>query len=108
MQLSASAKGRCRVPASALTAEQCLALLATTPRRIGALTGPLLPAHVHAAPAPGEWSARDMLAHLRACDAVWGSCMRTIITQDRPTIRAINPTSWVTHTDYFEQAFQPL
>lgn len=91
----------------ALTIEQVLALLATTPPRLTALTAGLSPAQLRTAPNSGEWSANDVLAHLRACADVWGDCIAAIIAQDRPTLRAINPRTWIERTDYLDLAFQP-
>ena len=86
-----------------LTIEQVLAWLAQTPPRIAELTATLTPAQLHAAPRHGEWSANDVLAHLRSCADVWGDCIALIIAQDAPTIRAVNPTTWIKSTDYPEQ-----
>ena len=33
--------------------------------------------------------------------------MATILTEDRPTIRAINPKTWVKSTNYLDLEFQP-
>ena len=82
-------------------------MLAATPPRIAALTAGLLPAQLHTTPSDGEWSANDVLAHLRACADVWGSCMVEMIAQDTPTLRAVNPRTWIDKTDYRELAFQP-
>ncbi len=90
-----------------LTIEQVLTLLAQMPPRIAALTASLVPAQLHTAPNPNEWSANDVLAHLRSCADVWGDCIALIIAQDKPTIRAVNPTTWIKQTDYPEQEFQP-
>ncbi len=95
------------MPSRSLTIEQVLTLLADTPPRIAALTAGLVPAQLHATPSHGEWSANDVLAHLRSCADVWGSCIEVIIAQDTPTIRAVNPTTWINSTDYIEQEFQP-
>ena len=92
---------------SSLTIEQVLTLLPETPPRIAALTAALTSAQLHTPLSPGEWSANDILAHLRACADIWGDCMRVIVTQDRPTLRAINPTTWIKRTDYREQKFKP-
>ncbi len=62
------------MPTKSVTIEQVLALVAATPHRIAALTADLAPAQLHTTPNPGEWSANDVLAHLRACADVWGSC----------------------------------
>ncbi len=95
------------MPSSSITIEQVLNLLAENPQRIAALTTGLAPAQLHSAPNPDEWSANDVLAHLRACADMWGACIAMIITEDRPTIRAINPRTWIKKTDYLEQEFQP-
>ncbi len=94
-------------PSTPLPIEQILILLAQTPPRIAALTEGLTPAQLCVAPNPGEWSANDVLAHLRSCADVWGDCIAEIIAQDHPTIRAVNPTTWIKQTDYPEQEFQP-
>jgi hypothetical protein len=63
---------------------------------------------LHTAPGAGEWSAHEVLAHLRACNEVWGGYyIMTILTQDNPTIKAMNPRTWIKNTDYLEQEFKP-
>jgi hypothetical protein len=54
-----------------------------------------------------QWSANDVLAHLRACADVWGDCMATIIAEERPTLRAVNPRTRITQTDYRQLECQP-
>jgi hypothetical protein len=95
------------VPDRSLAPEQILTLLAETPRRIVALTAGLAPADLRTAPDPAEWSANDVLAHLRACADVWGGCIVAMIAQDTPALRAVNPRTWIKQTDYPELAFQP-
>ena len=89
-----------------LTFEQVLTILAETPPRIAALSAGLAPAQMHAAPNHDEWSANDVLAHLRACADIWGNCMVAIIAEDTPTLRAVNPRTWIKKTDYREHEFQ--
>jgi uncharacterized damage-inducible protein DinB len=89
------------------TTEQIMVMLAAAPTRLTNLTEGLSPIHLLAPPAPSEWSARDVLAHLRACSDMWGKCIAEILSQDRPTIKAINPTTWIRQTNYLEQEFQP-
>ena len=100
-------KGRRRVPRRSLTIEQVLTLLAETPQRLACLTSAQGRDQLHTSPARGEWSANDVLAHLRACADVWGTCMVTIIVEDKPTLRAINPLTWIKKTDYLELEFLP-
>ena len=89
-----------------LTIERVLFVLAATPSRIAALTAGLAPARLQTKPSPDEWSANDVLAHLRSCADVWGDCMRMIVAEDRPTLRAVNPTTWIKQTDYPDLEFQ--
>jgi hypothetical protein len=37
----------------------------------------------------------------------WGDCMVAMLAQDTPTLRAVNPRTWIRNTDYREQDFQP-
>ena len=95
------------MPRNSLTIAQVLALIATTPPSIAMLTTGLAPAQVRISPTPDEWSSNDVLTHLRACADVWGGCIATILIEDTPTLRAINPRTWSKRTDYPELAFQP-
>jgi DinB superfamily len=90
-----------------LPIEQVLTLLAEAPRHIAALTADLEPARLRAAPNPDEWSANDVLAHLRACMDVWGGSIEKMVREDRATIRAISPRTWIRDTDYPDRAFHP-
>lgn len=93
-------------PAS-LTTDRILTLLTEGPSRITESTAVLTEAQLHAVPGPGEWSANDVLAHLRSCADVWGSAIMTILQQDNPTIKAVNPRTWIQNTDYPGQKFRP-
>ena len=95
------------MPAKLLPADQVLTRLAATPVRLAAVSAGLGPAQLHTAPHPDEWSANEVLAHLRACADMWGKSIMAMIAQDRPALRAVNPRTWIKHTDYLEQEFQP-
>jgi len=89
-----------------LSIEQILIMLAEGPARFTILTKDLTPAQLRPKPSLDEWSANDVLAHLRACADVWGKCIETILAQNNPTIRAINPRTWIDSTDYLQLEFQ--
>jgi hypothetical protein len=93
--LDAITSRRRLVPTTSLTAAQILTMLAGTPPRIAVLTAGLPPDQLCATPPDGGWSADDVLAHMRSCADVWGDCIAAIITQDTPTLRAVNPRSWI-------------
>ena len=86
--------------------EQLLTILTDTPRRIAEITADVPDAALHAAPID-EWSANDVLAHLRSCADVWGGCIARMLAEERPTLRAVNPRTWIKSTDYTDLAFQP-
>jgi DinB family protein len=94
------------VPNKTFTIEQVVALLAETPPRIAALTADLKPAQLRNRPGDDEWSANEVLAHLRACADMWGACIVTMVAEDKPTLRAVNPLTWIHKTDYLELEFQ--
>ena len=86
---------------------QVVTLLTENPPRIAALTAGLTSPQLRAAPGPSEWSANDVLAHLRCCADVWGGYIRKIIDQDGPSIRAISPRGWINRTNYRDLEFEP-
>ena len=87
------------------TPEQVLAVLAETPRRLQALTSGVEPQRPDRRPSPEQWSAAEVLAHLRSCSQVWGDGIAVMLEQDRPTIRAVNPRTWITTTDFADVPF---
>jgi hypothetical protein len=83
-----------------LTVDEIMEILPETPRRIATLTEGLTEAQLHASPEPDAWSVNDVLAHLRACHDVLGGNMLRILSEDRPTWKAMNPRTWMKKTDY--------
>jgi hypothetical protein len=90
-----------------LTIDQVLTRLEEQPESIAALTADLPRARLHRPPSGGEWSVNDVLAHLRSCSDMWGKYIAMIIAEDHPTIRAMNPTTWIKSTNYPELEFAP-
>ena len=77
-------------------------MLAATPSRLAAVAGS---PGLDERPGPDDWSAGEVLAHLRSCGEVWGGCIRRILAEDVPTIRAVNPRTWIERTDFAELGF---
>jgi hypothetical protein len=42
---------------------------------------------------------------MRACADVWGGCVTAMIAQDRPSLRAMNPRTWIKQTNYRDLDF---
>jgi hypothetical protein len=94
------------VPEKSLTIEQILTILSEGPTRIAEATAGLTPSQLRTASYPHDWSANDVLAHLRTCGDIWGNGIVAIVTGGTPTLRD-NPRIWGNRFDYLEQQFLP-
>ncbi len=90
-----------------MTVQQCLDQLRLTPQRLRELTSGVPPKLLRTAPGPDEWSANDVLAHLRACADRWGEAATRILDEDHPQIRGTEPRIWITKTNYLDLEFAP-
>jgi uncharacterized damage-inducible protein DinB len=88
-----------------LTTEQAMSMLAGAPGRIAEMAHGIDADVLQAAPQAGEWSANEVLAHIRACADVWGGSIERILAEDYPTLKAMDPRTWMRSTDYLQQAF---
>ena len=91
-----------------LTPDEIVSLLDSGPGRVAELVAGLSAAQLATPPAPGDWSVRDIVAHLLACDDVWGAAIARIAAEEHPTIKAMNPRTWIAQTDYFSRPFDAL
>ena len=57
--------------------QQVLDQLRATPLRMRELTSRVPPELLRTSPGPDEWSANDVLAHLRACSDRWGEAAKS-------------------------------
>jgi hypothetical protein len=90
-----------------MTVPQVMDQLRTTPVRLRELAAGVPSETLRTPPAPDEWSAGEVLAHLRACSDKWGECTTRIVEEDHPRLRATNPRIWITKTDYPDLEFAP-
>ena len=90
-----------------LSRPEIMALLRENPLQLAGLTAGLSSGQLRIPPEPDAWSLTGILAHLRACADVWGDSIATMLAEDHPTIRAVNPRSWITRTDYRDLEFAP-
>ncbi len=84
-----------------------MALLEDTPRRIAESTADISPTRLRTTPVLGVWSARDVLAHLRACSDARGDFIPKILAEKKPTLRAIDPRTLIERSGYLELEFGP-
>ena len=95
-----------RAAATGSEALQILTLLSETPKQITQIARGCSDRQLHRKPAPDAWSAREIVAHLRACAEVWGRSIDKMVTENHPTIRYVSPRGWIGRTDYLERSFR--
>jgi uncharacterized damage-inducible protein DinB len=83
-----------------------LRALSETPKQIARLARGCRHQQLHRKPAADAWSAREIVAHLRACAEVWGGSIDRMLAEDHPTIRYVSPRGWIRKTDYLQQDFR--
>lgn len=87
--------------------DELLELLRTHPTRLAEVADGVTAKQLRRSRTPDEWSPVEILAHLRSCGDMWGGAIETILAEDHPTIRAINPRTWIDSTDYRELEWAP-
>ena len=86
--------------------DEVMAQLAAAPGRLAVASAGLTDDELRTAPAAGEWSTNEVLAHLRACADMWGGGIETILRREQARMRAVNPRQWIRRTDYPTQPFR--
>jgi hypothetical protein len=51
-------------------------------------------------PAPGKWSARQIVAHLADAEVVCAHRLRQVIAEDNPTLVNVDQDAWAARLDY--------
>ena len=69
-------------------------ILAATPAEIGRLIEAAGPAKVMTSPAPGKWSATEIVCHLADCEVVFAFRLRQTLAEDAPTIQPFDQEKW--------------
>ena len=82
--------------------------LAATPGRIAAVAAGRSPEALSSARENGEWSAVDVLAHLRASDDILSPRLIAILVREEPTLPAFDDRRWGEVMGYAESDFQEL
>lgn len=71
-----------------------LTVLRETPVRLQGLTHAIGPAGVSVSPAPGKWTASEILCHLADCEIVFGFRLRQILAEDNHVIQPFDQEQW--------------
>ena len=84
-----------------LDGREPLAIIQSTEERLKTITDRLGRARWETEPAPGKWSARDILAHLADTELVFAFRLRQSIAEDHHTIQPFDQDKWAaTYTNY--------
>jgi hypothetical protein len=69
-------------------------ILASTANAIAEYLEVIGPHHVNVPPAPGKWSAAEIVCHLADCEMVLGFRLRQTLAEDGPTIQPFDQDKW--------------
>ena len=69
-------------------------ILAATPNKIAEYTEVIGEHETAARPAPGKWSAAEIVSHLADCELVFGFRLRQTLAEDGPTIQPFDQDKW--------------
>lgn len=71
-------------------------ILAATPAAIASLIETMGPAKTAAVPAPGKWSAAEIVCHLADCELVFAFRLRQTLAEDNHVIQPFDQDKWGT------------
>jgi len=80
--------------ASHMDSRPPLDTISETPRRLAELIETIGPDRVNLPPAPGKWSARDIVAHLADGELVFAFRLRQTLAQDHHVIQPFDQDLW--------------
>ena len=69
-------------------------ILAETPSAIADALNAIGEARLFTSPAPGKWSAAEIVCHLADCELVFGFRLRQTLAEDGPTVQPFNQDKW--------------
>jgi uncharacterized damage-inducible protein DinB len=74
--------------------QEPLKVLSLTARRIEAILEDLGSVRVDEPPAPGKWSAREIVCHLADCELVFAFRLRQTLSEDHHVIQPFDQEKW--------------
>ena len=79
--------------------------LSDAPQRIFACTQGLDELRLKTPPASKEWSAAEIMGHVRGAAEVWTRSIHDMITRDSPQLTYVAPRDWVKKQQYMKLSF---
>ena len=69
-------------------------ILFATAGRLQRMIAPLSDEQIEAAPAPGKWCIREIVAHLADCEMVFGFRLRQTLAEEHAIMQPFDQTKW--------------
>jgi hypothetical protein len=79
-----------------LTPEDPVPAMAAFPAELGRLVESLSAGDLERRPQLGEWSAKEVVAHLAETEVAFGWRLRTMVADDRPALAPYDQNAWAT------------
>ena len=89
-----------------LSLKTAVAMLEDHAERIADAVADVPPSRLRSDPLLGEWTATDVLAHLRCCADTCQDVLPRILAADRPRLEVLGPRDRIEMTNYRELAFR--
>lgn len=71
-----------------------LQVIAATAKQLSSLMETIGPERAEQPPAPGKWSAREILCHLADCESVFAFRLRQTLAEDHHVIQPFDQEAW--------------
>ncbi len=85
-----------------LGGQEPLKVLPATARKIETILEELGAERVDQSPAPGKWSAREIVCHLADCELVFGFRLRQTLSEDNHTVQPFDQSKWAAQYDCYD------
>ncbi len=92
-----TATGTLNPYAKFLHGQDPVAAIRATPARLKSLAQTIGPTRITQSPAPGKWSARDILCHLADCESVFAFRLRQTLSEEHHIIQPFDQEKWAVH-----------
>jgi hypothetical protein len=76
------------------------AILGDSPGSVASLLEAIGSANASKGPAPGKWSAAEIVSHLADCELAFGFRLRQTLAEDNHTIQPFDQDKWATGSNY--------
>ena len=80
--------------ASFLEKRNPLEVIAETPKKLESLLATLGPERANQPPAPGKWSAREIVCHLADCETVFAFRIRQALAEENHVVQPFDQDKW--------------